>query len=77
MESSQFTAKVKIGENGKIFGSITSVNLIKIFKDKGFEINKCDILLADNIKEMGNYEISIRLHPEVIAKIKLSVISEK
>jgi len=77
MESSQFTARVKIGENGKIFGSITTVNLVEIFKDKGFEINKRDILLADNIRETGNYEISIRLHPEVIAKIKLSVVSEK
>jgi len=45
--------------------------------EKGYEVNKRDILLSDNIKEIGNYEIGIRLHPEVVAKVKLSVISEK
>ncbi|MDR3256779.1 MAG: 50S ribosomal protein L9 [Endomicrobium sp.] len=77
MESAEFVAKVKIGENGKIFGSITTASLAKIFKDNDFEVNKRDILLSDNIKELGNYEINVRLHPEIIAKIKLSVISEK
>ncbi|MDR2665964.1 MAG: 50S ribosomal protein L9 [Endomicrobium sp.] len=77
METSKFVAKVKIGGNGKIFGSITTLNLVKIFKNNGFEIKKHDIFLSNSIKEIGDYEISVRLHPEVIAKTKLSVISEK
>jgi large subunit ribosomal protein L9 len=77
METSKFAAKVKTGENGKIFGSITTTNLAKIFEDNGFKVNKRDILLSDNIKEIGDHEISVRLHPEVVARIKLSVISEK
>lgn len=77
MRTSKFAAKVKIGENGKIFGSITTANLVKIFEDNGFKVNKRDIILSDNIKEIGDYEINIRLHPEVVAKIKLSVINEK
>jgi large subunit ribosomal protein L9 len=77
METSKFAAKVKIGENGKIFGSITTAHLVKIFEDNGFKVNKRDIILSDNIKEIGNHEINIRLHPEVVAKIKLSVINEK
>ncbi|MDR3330656.1 MAG: 50S ribosomal protein L9 [Endomicrobium sp.] len=76
MEAFKFAVKVKIGENGKIFGSITAINLSRIFKEKGFEINKHDILLPENIKELGDYEINVRLHPEVAAKIKLSVTSE-
>ncbi|MDR1104064.1 MAG: 50S ribosomal protein L9 [Endomicrobium sp.] len=77
MEAAEFTVKVKIGENGKIFGSVTPANLSKIFEEKGFEVNKRDILLSDNIKEVGNYEVNVRLHPEVVVKVKLAVIGEK
>jgi large subunit ribosomal protein L9 len=77
MEAAEFSTKVKVGENGKVFGSVTNSNISKLFEDQGFEVNKRDILLSDSIKELGNYEISIRLHPEVVAKIKLSVVSEK
>lgn len=77
MEAETFSTKVKVGENGKIFGSVTTANIASLIEEKGFKINKRDILLSDNIKEPGSYEISIRLHPEVIVKIKLSVISEK
>ncbi|GHT55265.1 50S ribosomal protein L9 [Endomicrobiia bacterium] len=76
MEAVEFTARVKIGKNGKLFGSITPVNISKIFEEKGFEVNKRDILLSENIREIGNYEINVRLHPEVVVKIKLDVISE-
>ena len=77
MEASEFAVKVKVGENGKVFGSVTTSNISKLFEEQGFEVSKRDILLSDSIKELGNYEISIRLHPEVVAKIKLSVTSEK
>ncbi len=77
LEANEFITKVKIGENGKIFGSVTNSNIAKLFKDQGFEVNKRDILLADSIKETGNYEISVRLHPEVVAKVKVSVVNEK
>ncbi|MDR0977453.1 MAG: 50S ribosomal protein L9 [Endomicrobium sp.] len=77
IEEAEFTIKVKIGENGKIFGSITPANLSNVFKEKGIEVNKRDILLSDNIKEAGNYEINIRLHPEVVVKAKVAVIGEK
>ncbi|OEG69683.1 hypothetical protein ATZ36_07740 [Candidatus Endomicrobiellum trichonymphae] len=77
METSKFAIKVKTGENGKIFGSITAANLAKIFENNGFKVNKRNILLSYNIKEIGDHEMSVRLHPEVVAKIKLSVINEK
>lgn len=77
LESTEFTSKVKVGENGKIFGSVTTANIAKLFEDNGFDINKRDILLSDSIKVPGNYEISVRLHPEVVAKTKLAVVDEK
>ncbi|MDR2426337.1 MAG: 50S ribosomal protein L9 [Endomicrobium sp.] len=77
IEAAEFVIKVKVGDNGKVFGSVTSANIARLFEEKGFEVNKRDILLSDSIKDLGIYEINIRLHPEVIAKIKLSVTSEK
>ncbi|MDR2066904.1 MAG: 50S ribosomal protein L9 [Endomicrobium sp.] len=77
METVEFTIKAKIGENGKIFGSVTTASLSKLFAEQGFNVNKKDILLSDNIKELGNYEINVRLHPEVVAKVKLVVLSDK
>jgi large subunit ribosomal protein L9 len=77
LEAAEFSVKVKLGDNGKIFGSVTTANIAKIIENQGFQVSKRDILLADSIKEAGSYEISIRLHPEVAAKIKLSVVSEK
>lgn len=77
MEAETFSTKVKVGENGKIFGSVTTANIAQLFVEKGFEVNKRDILLSDNIKEPGSFEINVRLHPEVVAKIKFSVVSEK
>jgi large subunit ribosomal protein L9 len=76
MEAVEFSAKVKLGKNGKIFGSITTASLVKIFNDSGFKVNKHDILLSDDIKELGSYEVSIRFHPEVVGKIKFLVVSE-
>ncbi|MDR2251783.1 MAG: 50S ribosomal protein L9 [Endomicrobium sp.] len=77
MEVVEFIVKVKIGENGKLFGSVTPATLSKIFGEKGFEVNKGDILLSNNIKEVGNYEVNVRLHPEVVVRVKLAVISER
>lgn len=77
LEAAEFSVKVKVGENNKVFGSVTNSNIAKILEESGFAVNKRDILLSDSLKELGNYDINIRLHPEVTAKIKLSVISEK
>jgi large subunit ribosomal protein L9 len=77
LEAEEFSIKVNLGENGKIFGSVTTANIVQELANKGFKISKKDILLADNIKDIGNYEIPLRLHPEVHTKIKDSIISKK
>jgi large subunit ribosomal protein L9 len=76
IEATEFLVKVKVGENGKIFGSVTTTNLSKIFRENGFKVNKHDILISNSIKELGNYEVNVKLHPEVVVKVKISVINE-
>ncbi len=77
IENTKFSIKVKLGENGKIFGSVTSAHLAKLFAEKEFSINKHDILLPAPIKEVGKVSVNVRLHPEVIAKVNIDIVEEK
>jgi len=77
IEKVSFSTKVKVGENGKIFGSITATHIAKLFAQEGFTVNKHDILLPAPIKEVGKQTITIRLHPEVLAKVEVDIIEEK
>ncbi|MBE7029057.1 MAG: 50S ribosomal protein L9 [Clostridia bacterium] len=64
----------KGGEGGKLFGSITSMDIKDaIKKDLDKDIDKRKILLKDNIKLAGVYEVEIKLHKDVTAKIKVNV----
>jgi large subunit ribosomal protein L9 len=77
IEKTSFTIQVKIGESGKLFGSVTNATIAKLLEDNGFKVDKHSILLSEAIKEVGVYTVDIRLHPEVIAKLKLWVVEEK
>ncbi len=77
IENAEFSIKVKVGENGKIFGSITTAHLAKLFAEQEFTINKHDILLPAPIKEVGKVSVNVRLHPEVIAKVNIDIVEEK
>lgn len=64
----------KAGDNGKLFGSITSKDLSEqLKKDFGFEIDKRKFVLPDGIKSAGNYTVDIKLHPGIVAKLKVNV----
>lgn len=68
---------VKTGEEGKLFGSVTNIDIEKALREKGFEVERRKIHLAEPIKMLGDYEVPIRLAAEVTATIKLSVVSEE
>lgn len=64
---------IKCGENGKLFGSITTKEIAEQLKSKGYEIDKRKIELAQPIKATGVYIVSIKLHSEVSTKISVEV----
>jgi len=76
IENSPLSVKVKVGDNGKIFGSVTSANISDLFKAAGLEVNKKDVVLPVALKELGTHAINIRLHPEVVAKATLEIAQE-
>lgn len=66
----------KVGENDKLFGSVTTQDIEKAFNSEGFVIDKKDILLTDAIKALGVYTVPIRVFDEVIANTKVWVVKE-
>lgn len=70
------TIPVEVGEDEKLFGSVTSMDIAKGLNEEGVEIDKRDILLEDPIKKLGVYDIQIRLHPEITATIKVWVVKK-
>ena len=69
-----FTVPAKVGENGKIFGSVTNIQLAEALNNEGFNVERKNItLLTNNIKNVGKYEAEIKLHKEVSGKITFEV----
>jgi len=69
-----FEVPVKVGENGKIFGSISNIQLADALDKAGFKIERKNITLpANNIKEVGNFEAEVILHKDVKGKINFEI----
>ncbi len=66
----------KAGENGKIFGAVTSNQVAEIFKTNGFDVDRRRISFKSEIKTIGEYEATIDLHREVKAAVNFSVVAE-
>ncbi|MBM4316610.1 MAG: 50S ribosomal protein L9 [Deltaproteobacteria bacterium] len=66
----------KVGENDKLFGSVTNQDIEKAFSNEGFTIDRKDILLTEPIKALGVYTVPIRVFEDVIANTKVWVVKE-
>ncbi len=70
----QVVVKMKAGEGGKAFGSVSSKEIVTAFKEQhGIELDKKKVVLADSLKNFGNYEVSVKLHPQVVGKFTVKV----
>ncbi len=67
----------RVGDEGKLFGSVTVAQIADLLAEKGYEIDRRKIALAEPIKEAGEHTVSIRLHREVSAEIKVTVTAEQ
>lgn len=61
------------GAEGKLFGSVTNMEIAAFLKEKGLEIDRKKIVLAEPIKQVGEYTVPVKLHPEVTAALKVNV----
>lgn len=68
------TISVLVQEGDKLYANVNAQDISRALKDEGYDIDKNSIMLEEPIKALGIYEVSIKLHPEVTAKIKLWVV---
>ncbi len=69
--------KKKIGDGGKMFGSVTAQEISDLLKTKGVDLDRRKIQIQEPIKKAGEFAIPVRLHPKVTTEIKLTVEVEK
>jgi large subunit ribosomal protein L9 len=65
--------KHQAGDEGKLFGSVTNMEIAAFLKEKGFDVDRKTILLADPIKQIGEYTVPVKINPEVSAALKVVV----
>ncbi len=71
------TIKAKAGEEGKLFGSVTSMDIAEAMKAQGVAIDRRKIVLDEPIKRLGDHTITVKLHADVTADFKLTVVAEE
>lgn len=69
--------KAKVGEEGKLFGSVTSMDIAAAAAAKGVTIDKRKIVLEEPIKRLGEFTVPVKLHADVTADLKVMVIAEE
>ncbi|CAH2030952.1 50S ribosomal protein L9 [Trichlorobacter ammonificans] len=63
----------KAGDEGKLFGSVTTMEIAEFLKAQGFDIDRKKIVLPEPIKQVGDYTLTVKIHPEVSAALKVAV----
>lgn len=77
LEQKQVVVKIKAGEGGKTFGSVSTKEIAAAIKEQyGIEVDKKKIQLSENLKNFGTYEVPLKLHPAVAAKLSVKVVEE-
>ena len=76
LASLTLTITRKAGETGALFGSVTSLDVGEALQQQGYEIDRRKILLDEPLKQLGEYQIPVRLHREVTASVTVQVVAE-
>ena len=75
LEKASCTVSAPVGADGKLFGSVTASDIAEELRKSGIEIDRKRIVLEHPLRELGSFEIEIKLHAEVTAKVKVEVVS--
>ncbi|GGB23130.1 50S ribosomal protein L9 [Flexivirga endophytica] len=78
LESSVISLSARAGASGRLFGAVTTAEIAEAVKAAGAgDIDRRTVQIAQPIRNLGNHEVSVKLHPEVEAKLKLDVVAAK
>jgi large subunit ribosomal protein L9 len=77
IEGFECTISAKVGENGKMFGSVGIPQILEKIKEQGLELDRAKIVLPTPLHELGVFDVSIKLHSEVTGTLKVWIVEEK
>jgi large subunit ribosomal protein L9 len=66
----------KVGDNDTLYGSVTNTDIAELLKQKGFDVDRRKILLPDAIRSLGDTHVPVKLHRDVTAQLKITVVKE-
>jgi large subunit ribosomal protein L9 len=76
LSDTPITLKRKVGEQDKLYGSVTALDVAEALAARGVEIDRRSIDLSDPIKTVGTFDVGVKLHSEVVGKVKVTVEAE-
>jgi large subunit ribosomal protein L9 len=76
IEALNLVIRANAGEEGKLFGSVTNIDIERALREKGFDIDRRKINLPEPIKQLGDFAVPVKLEAEVEASLKLQVAAE-
>ena len=76
LEKASLTAQVRVGEGDRLFGSVTTQNIVDLLKEQGHDVDRRTIQLEEPIRALGVYNIEVQLQSSVKATVKLWVVNE-
>lgn len=77
IESLGLEIKARVGEEGKLFGSVTSLQVHELLGEQGIEVDRRRIELREPIKEAGEHSVPVKLHRDVVATLKVTVVADE
>ncbi len=76
LESVTLEVTARVGEEGKLFGSVTTAHIAELLAEKGYKIDRRKIQLGEALREIGDHVVPIRLHRDLTAKVSLTISAE-
>lgn len=71
-----FTLTIKTGSQGRLYGSVTTMDIAAVLEKAGYTVDKRNITVKEKIEKAGEYKVDVKLHPEVSTGIILDIVSE-
>jgi large subunit ribosomal protein L9 len=76
LEGASVSISVQVGEEDKLYGSVSALDITRKLSEQGLEVERREIMLADPIRQLGEFTVDVRLHRDVSVPIKVSVVRE-
>jgi len=77
IEALSLEVKARVGEEGKLFGSVTALQIGELLTGAGIEVDRRRIELAEVIKEAGEHTVAVKLHRDLVAQLRVNVVPEE